>query len=71
MGVLHDKTVDIKCSACGRTTRKSIAWVKNNKSFICSCGAEVKLDSSEFKAVVAKVETDFRKLEEAVKNLRR
>ena len=63
MGVLQDKTIDIKCAACGRTTRKSIAWVKNNTSFKCSCGSETRLDSPEFKATVAKAEADFRKSE--------
>ena len=63
MGVLQDKTIDIKCAACGRTTRKSIAWVKNNTSFKCICGAETRLDSPAFKATVAKAEADFKKLE--------
>ena len=64
MSVLADRTIDIKCPACGRTTRKSIAWVKNNTSFTCSCGTEIKLDSPEFKASVAKLEAEFKKLEQ-------
>jgi len=61
MGALPDRTIDIKCSACGRTTRKSIGWVKNNKTFTCACGAETTLESPEFKAIVAKEEAEFRK----------
>ena len=68
MGVLQDKTIDIKCAACGQTTRKSIAWVKNNTSFTCSCGAVTRLDSPEFKATLEKAEADFKKLEQAAKN---
>ena len=65
MGVLQDRTIDIKCATCGRTTRKSIAWVKNNTVFTCACGTETKLDSPEFKATVVQAEADFRKLEQA------
>ena len=71
MGVLADRTFDIKCPACGRTTKKSIAWVKNNTSFTCSCGAEIKLDSSEFKATVAKVEAELKTQEQAARHLGR
>ena len=67
MSVLADRTIDIKCPTCGRTTKKSIAWVKNNSSFTCGCGAEIKLDSTEFKATVAKVEAEFKKLEQTIK----
>ncbi len=68
MGVLADRTIDIKCPACGRTTKKSIAWVKNNSSFTCGCGTEIKLDSSEFKATVAKVEAELKKLEQTTRH---
>jgi lysyl-tRNA synthetase class I len=61
MSGLADRTIDIKCPACGRTTRKSIGWVKNNTSFTCSCGAEIKLDSSEFKATIVKEEAEFKR----------
>ena len=67
MSVLADRTFDIKCPACGRTTKKSIAWVKNNSGFTCSCGAEIKLDSSEFKATIAKVEAEFKRLEQTTR----
>jgi hypothetical protein len=64
MSVLQDRTIDIKCAACGRTTRKSVAWVKNNTSFTCACGTETRLDSPEFKATVAQAEAGFRKVEQ-------
>lgn len=67
MSGLADRTFDIKCPACGRTTKKSIAWVKNNSSFTCACGAEIRLDSTEFKATVAKVEADLKKLEQTAR----
>ena len=67
MSVLADRTIDIKCPTCGRTTKKSIAWVKNNTSFTCSCGAAIRLDSNEFKATVAKVEAEFKKLEQTTR----
>ena len=70
MSVLADRTIDIKCPACGRTTRKSIAWVKNNTSFTCSCGTEIRLDSTEFKATVVKLEAEFKKQEEAARRQR-
>ena len=65
MGVLQDRTIDIKCPACGRTTRKSIAWVKNNTVFTCACGTETRIDSPEFKATVDLAEAEFRKQEQA------
>ena len=68
MGVLEDRTIDIKCPACGRTTRKSIGWVKNNTSFKCACGTETRLDTPEFKAIVAQEEAEFRKREQARKH---
>jgi hypothetical protein len=67
MGVLQDRTIDIKCPACGQTTRKSIAWVKNNTSFTCPCGTVTRLDSPEFKATVVQAEAEFRKVEQARK----
>ena len=68
MSGLQDRTVDIKCPACGRTTRKSVAWVKNNTSFTCACGAVTRIDSPEFKATVAQAEAEFRKVEQAGRN---
>ena len=67
MSVLADRTFDIKCPKCGRTTKKSIAWVKNNSSFTCACGTEIKLDSIEFKATVAKVEAELKMLEQTTR----
>jgi hypothetical protein len=67
MSGLADRTIDIKCPVCGRTTRKSIAWVKNNSSFTCSCGNEIKLDSAEFKATTALAEAEFKRLEQTTK----
>ena len=68
MGVLADRTFGIKCLACGRTTKKSIAWVKNNKSFTCVCGSETRLDSLEFKATVAKLEAELKKAEQTARH---
>ena len=67
MGVLADRTIELKCPACGRATKKSIAWVKNNISFTCACGNEIRIDSPEFKANVAKVEAEFKKLEQTAR----
>jgi hypothetical protein len=41
--------------------------VKNNSSFTCSCGNEIKLDSAEFKATTALAEAEFKRLEQTTK----
>ena len=68
---LSDRTIGIKCSTCGRTTRRSVAWVNNNTIFTCACGRETRLDSPEFKADVAKEEAEFQEREHAIKNVGR
>jgi endogenous inhibitor of DNA gyrase (YacG/DUF329 family) len=68
---LSDRTIDIKCPTCGRTSKRSIAWVKNNTTFTCACGRETRLDSPEFKANVAKEEAEFQEREQAIKNVGR
>jgi lysyl-tRNA synthetase class I len=71
MSGLSDRTIDIKCPNCGKTTKRSIAWVKNNTSFTCACGRETRLDSPEFQAKLSQVEAGFREREQARKNVER
>jgi hypothetical protein len=71
MSGLSDRTIDIKCPTCGRTTKRSTAWVNNNTIFTCACGRETKLDSPEFQADVAKEEAEFREREQTIKNVGR
>ena len=63
-GILDGASVDLACTKCGRKTKKTIRWVKANKTFTCTkCRTVNTLDASNFKAGVTKVEawTDLTK----------
>lgn len=46
----------IQCSKCGRKTKKTVAWLKSNRSLTCGCGARVDIDASQFNRKMKKVD---------------
>jgi len=48
--------IDLPCHECSSKTKKSIAWVKAHKQFVCACGATVRFDASQLIRELGKVE---------------
>ncbi len=68
-GFLDGAEIEIPCEKCGRKTKKSIGWIKTHGRFTCSCGTEISIDASQFKAEIAKAERSVASLQSALKNL--
>ncbi|WP_441277791.1 hypothetical protein AB7783_12325 [Tardiphaga sp. 172_B4_N1_3] len=55
------QTIAIPCPKCGTETKQTVAWLKNNKEFVCSgCGVTIAPDATEL----------FRQLASADKTLK-
>ena len=62
--LFENAEIEIPCENCSYKTKKTIGWVKTHNKFVCPCGTEITLDTNQFKAEIAKVEssiTDFEK----------
>ena len=59
---LDSAEIELPCGNCGRKTKKSIGWVKSNRSFNCSCGSRVEFDPNQFRQQIAKIENALRGL---------
>ena len=66
-GFLDDLEIEIPCENCGRKTKKTIRWIKSNNEFVCACGTHISLDSSDFRAKIAKIERDLGNLGKSLK----
>jgi uncharacterized Zn finger protein len=55
-GFLDSSEIEIPCENCGRKTKKSIEWIKSHRVLACTCGTRMKLNTSQFKSDIAKVE---------------
>jgi hypothetical protein len=66
-GFLDSTEIEIPCENCRRKTKKRIGWVKSNNRFTCACGTEIRLDTSQFKTEIAKVERSLSGLQNALK----
>lgn len=61
MGFLDDAEVGIECD-CGRTTEKTIGWIRRNRQFTCACGTVITLDSADLRRKMDKIDRDLRDL---------
>jgi len=43
----------IPCDKCGTSTYKPIGWIKCNRHFTCTCGAEHSLESEQLAPAIA------------------
>lgn len=55
-GILDAIEVEIRCQACGKTHRKSVAWLKAHAEFRCTCRAFHTLDTDDFRRQLASAE---------------
>ena len=68
MSINFDKEqIDIPCEGCGRKAKKTIGWIKRNKQLICTCGAIINLETSQFTRELQKIEKSFLDLEKTLK----
>jgi hypothetical protein len=59
--------IEIPCENCSHKTKKTIGWVKTHNKLICRCGTEITLDTKQFKAEIAKVESSIDDFEKTLK----
>lgn len=67
-GFLDNEQIEIPCKNCGRKSKKSIGWIKSHTEFSCACGTRIRLQASQFKSEIAKVERSLGDLERSLKN---
>ena len=49
LAVYPDSTkIEIPCT-CGRNTKKTIGWIKQNDELVCGCGVHINLRTATFK----------------------
>lgn len=68
-GFFDSTEIEIPCEGCRRKTKKSIGWIKSHNKLTCSCGAEITLDTRQFKGELAKVERSLSSLQRFSKKL--
>jgi lysyl-tRNA synthetase class I len=66
-GFLDKAEIEIPCEKCRRKTKKTIGWVKSNSRYKCLCGIEIKVDASQFKSEIAKVERSLLSLQNTLR----
>lgn len=66
IGILDKQTIGIPCEKCKRETPKTIGWIKANNQFTCACGTVIKIDASQFRGEIAKVERSFNDLQKTI-----
>ncbi|MBL8883815.1 MAG: hypothetical protein JNL45_12270 [Hyphomicrobium sp.] len=65
---MFDKAeIPIECSNCGRKTKKTVAWLKNNKAFTCGCGTRISINASQFNREMKKVDKSVDEFKRALK----
>jgi hypothetical protein len=46
--LLESASIELQCSKCGKTTQKTIAWIKIHSDYVCSaCGVTINLGSEQ------------------------
>lgn len=67
-GFLDNEEIEIPCENCGRKSKKSIGWIKGHTEFSCACGTRIRLQASQFKSEIAKVERSLADVQRSLKN---
>ena len=67
-GFLDNQVIDFPCPKCGRKHPKTVGWLKANRQLVCSCGANITIDNSDFVAGVAGVDKAMDDLKRQLKN---
>lgn len=63
--------IEIPCSNCSRKTKKTVAWLKNNKALVCGCGTRIEIDASQFNREMKKVQKSVDDLKRTLKRFGR
>src|SRR5574343_305616 len=66
----YHSQISIPCKSCGRETKKTIGWIKDHTEFTCACGTVIRLDTSQFKADITKVDRALSDFERSLKKLK-
>jgi hypothetical protein len=66
-GPLDNSQIPIKCDQCGKVTKKPIRWIRTNSEFSCPCGRKIRINASQFRREMAKVDKSIANLEKALK----
>lgn len=67
--IFDKEKISIPCSNCGRQSAKSVAWIRMNHSFTCTCGTLIKLDTSQFQGELRKADKAISDLERSISKL--
>lgn len=62
-GIFDNAEIDIPCKNCRRKTKKAIGWIKVHSQLTCRCGTVIDLDADELRREIARLESEFAKLE--------
>lgn len=69
---MFDKAeIEIPCAGCGSKTKKTVAWLKRNKTLTCACGAVVNIDADQIRREMHKVEKALDQLKRTLKRFGR
>lgn len=60
--MFDQQTIEIPCSNCGKNTKKTVGWLKTNKSFVCHCGTTINLNASNLLRELKEAERSLNKL---------
>jgi len=61
--LLENASIDLPCSKCGKTTQKTIAWIKTHSDYVCSaCGVTINLGSDQFSDKIRAAEKSLAEL---------
>lgn len=60
-GFLDAAEIPIPCEKCGRTTKKSIGWLKTHRELTCTCGTHIRLDADDLRRKVADMERSLKR----------
>lgn len=66
---LDKHEIKIPCERCGRKIKKSIGWIMTHSKYVRVCGTNIKIDTSQSRSEIAKVERSLADLHRALKNL--
>lgn len=63
-GFLDDVAIDIPCPNCGCKHSKTIGWINRNSLIRCrGCGISVRLDVSQLRQEMRKIDKSFKDLQ--------
>jgi uncharacterized Zn finger protein len=56
---LDRQTIDIPCPNCGQKRAETVGRLKTNPQLTCRCGTVIRVDATELRSEIAKLEKSF------------